>query len=660
MAYIYLDPSVGSDANDGLTASTPVRTLLRAVWQATSGDEILVSGTTITSPLRGQVTVPAGVKIRSATRGTPFWHSGCDNISHGAIVNHETHAGVFTANYTDWGSGGTGGTPAIDTNEQLFGAGCLALETTADYIRRTVYLSVSNTLATMRKCRYRIVYKMSAAQYNLQMRVETTVAAAQSATAGRYCFDFQTETWKDSDTFTKTNVVDSDGNLANSTTWAEVVTPWFGPSNSFTGDGNASSGQFHYLYTSGGIAYIQSIQLEYEMAWTETATPRVYRAPFLVSTGYLNAVTGRTSAYHSGTAISGLFYATDQSDYTTYRISEGNAATSPPTQDLCSYYATAAGFVEFKIPTGQAITDYTLLFAHGIYAWLFTGATGGGEVIDCNVICSQRAAYGDASNSASWKLRNFREYVSLMEVAEKGSGTIEWIGGGSWQPIVSPSAKYYGGGVLAGVDADNTKTGTVIARGIHVQNAGDDAFQPIGIGTVEVYGCTEDGAAGNGVELNCSHAGTFIAKGFTTTGAIRDQSAAATTITLEGVVTALLDLNNNARVTSTITIGDGVYSEAAAVQYTGFAAPYASNAELGAAVLAANATLANINFSYTPDYDTDTLVPNAASVLIGTGSKWWTGPNPRGANGEPFSDWDTDCGGVQTRYGVFHPGYTAE
>lgn len=44
-----------------------------------------------------------------------------------------------------------------------------------------------------------------------------------------------------------------------------------------------------------------------------------------------------------------------------------------------------------------------------------------------------------------------------------------------------------------------------------------------------------------------------------------------------------------------------------------------------------------------------------SSALVGAGTKWWTGANPVGADGEPFSDWDTDLGGIQSTHSPFHP-----
>ncbi len=43
------------------------------------------------------------------------------------------------------------------------------------------------------------------------------------------------------------------------------------------------------------------------------------------------------------------------------------------------------------------------------------------------------------------------------------------------------------------------------------------------------------------------------------------------------------------------------------------------------------------------------------SSAVGVGGKWWTGTNPSGLNGEPFSEFDTDCGSSQSTHGPFHP-----
>lgn len=46
---------------------------------------------------------------------------------------------------------------------------------------------------------------------------------------------------------------------------------------------------------------------------------------------------------------------------------------------------------------------------------------------------------------------------------------------------------------------------------------------------------------------------------------------------------------------------------------------------------------------------------SSTSPCLGIASKWWTGPNPISAGGEPFSDWDIDIGGIQSKHSPFHP-----
>ena len=66
----------------------------------------------------------------------------------------------------------------------------------------------------------------------------------------------------------------------------------------------------------------------------------------------------------------------------------------------------------------------------------------------------------------------------------------------------------------------------------------------------------------------------------------------------------------------------------------------------------------NIDFS---DLDVITnaqlisLVLAADSGLLGQGTKWWTGANPTGLNGEPYGDFDTDPSANQSKHNPFHP-----
>lgn len=57
-----------------------------------------------------------------------------------------------------------------------------------------------------------------------------------------------------------------------------------------------------------------------------------------------------------------------------------------------------------------------------------------------------------------------------------------------------------------------------------------------------------------------------------------------------------------------------------------------------------------------PDFtDLISFIPSETSPCIGNGSRWWTGANPAGSDGEPFSDFDTDIGDSQSTYSDYHP-----
>ena len=56
-----------------------------------------------------------------------------------------------------------------------------------------------------------------------------------------------------------------------------------------------------------------------------------------------------------------------------------------------------------------------------------------------------------------------------------------------------------------------------------------------------------------------------------------------------------------------------------------------------------------------PPVDLTTYELRPVAGNIGIGTKWWTGVNPVGYNGEPFSDFDTDPGAIQSTHGPFHP-----
>ncbi len=75
---------------------------------------------------------------------------------------------------------------------------------------------------------------------------------------------------------------------------------------------------------------------------------------------------------------------------------------------------------------------------------------------------------------------------------------------------------------------------------------------------------------------------------------------------------------------------------------------------------AVNDGAATGTYSSTGDISDDPLFNEDYSLsknspCVGIGVKYWTGVNPIGKDGEPFSDIDTDIGAIQSTHGPFHP-----
>ncbi len=97
----------------------------------------------------------------------------------------------------------------------------------------------------------------------------------------------------------------------------------------------------------------------------------------------------------------------------------------------------------------------------------------------------------------------------------------------------------------------------------------------------------------------------------------------------------------------------GTAAKNATVIYYPLAASYAS----WSLAEAAEATINNITevdplFTDLANLD---LSLQVGSPLVSSGIKWWTGANPIGADGEPFSDFDIDIGAIQSKHSPFHP-----
>lgn len=671
MANIYVDLVNGSDLNNGNSGSQ-VKNLFRAIWQAKSGDTILCSGTTLANPHRGRINLPAGVTIRPANWSERIYLSAALNVSNGEVYEVPSGRASFHAAVTgadpNWDTTIHGTAPvwsntgaALDTTTPNLWGGTGAgngsiLLNAGDLLDKTWYLHG-------RRTRLRIGYKCAAGA-RLQANMATTAAEIGAFGAGRYSYNFALGLW---DSYANFDLKDAGGNNLDSMEWTEAVTAWWEPPteaadfNAGATTSGASADRFR-LTPTGGDVWIQYVIVECESVWTSLGID-VYQLRYKTDSGFGSdsAVAGRVSTVSglgSDTYVTGVFYvlAGEEGDPTAYRIAEGAVAIdaaptrghNPPTTIHESHIddrSAGTASIKFKCAPGTTIDDYKIYMTAGSHCLYGGGASGGGHVHAPTLITSQHSIY--TAGSATWNFHDVEEYVSLVSGCEgKGTSTINLNGFYSEQPA-NVSVKFYGGGVVAGADA-SASVATVNVRGGLVIKAGDDAYQPIGAGVLNLYGCGAIDSTGNDIELNGSNNPVMTIHGFSGNGAFRDESTSTSTVTISNAAFAAIDLVRLVRDTSTYTVGDAVHTSAGNIGLTGGATATAS-AQWAAATL-------NANLSYTDEANGD-LTPTTGSDLYMSGVKWWgTGARPTSANGEPYPDFDLDAGGCQSAHGPFHPG----
>jgi hypothetical protein len=309
---------------------------------------------------------------------------------------------------------------------------------------------------------------------------------------------------------------------------------------------------------------------------------------------------------------------------------------APTTALQGSRGSTNSKYITFCAESGKTMDDYVFLQQSRADTIEFVGT--GAEVRNVNTCCAQHGFMDDAAGTN--ELHDCADYNSLSNgMLSIGTGTINAFNWKSYQSIASSYNKEYGGGLRAGEDT-SPDVATINLIGGYVDKCGDDSYQPIGAGVVNLYGCVSKDAHGNDIELNCSNSGSMIIHGFTGNGALRDQSTSATTVVMSGVVVSRIEMDQNQ--VRTYTVGDGCYCENSNVSYTG-GAPAVANLDN------------NVTFDYVVDYDTDTFVPLSTSVLLGDNVRWWTGKEHVGGNGEPYSDFAPDAGGIHSTHSWLHP-----
>ena len=204
--------------------------------------------------------------------------------------------------------------------------------------------------------------------------------------------------------------------------------------------------------------------------------------------------------------------------------------------------------------------------------------------------------------------------------SDGAGGTIESIYVNTSTMGENGAAVYSGGdgdSTIIGVEAINcnaTDGGAIFAHNHPVSSSRNKTVE---IYNVSISGCSASNN-GQGIYLNNDNAT------YTLTSTIKN------VVVRNGSGTDEINLGEGATATHTATITN-------------------SNIE-GDTTGIDSADISNGSLSTSDIIDSATESSN-----YGIGVKYWTGPNPVGADGEPFSDWDTDIGGIQSKNSPFHP-----
>lgn len=616
MPEFYVDPN-GNYVNVG-SSLLPVKDLNRAIDAASDGDTIYVQNTTELNPIRLPSFCAKSLTIRPAPGESVFYHSGCQNVSHGAVYESTAQRAVFHTSINVF-SAGAGA--AYQAGVKLYGAGSAELVGAGTWIRQTIPYKG-------RKIRHRIVYKTTAGG-TAQVRMDLG--------GGLY--------WQFGDTPPAAGASTANYDLPAATEWTEWVSDWIDTSASPTWSG------YFYIFqkTAAQSTYVQEYHMEVESVWSDQGNS-TWAMPFVVGAGvWANGTTipGRSPR----TTVSKLFKG---SGWANWRNVETTG--SAPVTEGFSYLDTTNSKLIYLPVAGETVTalHFEKLFGNGTMQF-----TAGTSVIYNPInIGNDHSLY--ISGNANVKAYNPIERCSGEGGFKAfGTSTVELFNPITEQPVESSGVKEYGGGFISGY-GNGTSTNSMTIHGATAINVGDDALQPTDAATMIVNGMTAIHTYGNAIEASFNHAtlaGTLRVRNFSSYGgaayAFMDQttdgSAGANTIELTNCA-LYSDQANNIVVntaggeTNTYTI-DNVFTTA--IGYSGTATGVPAALTAGVTILA------------TPPY-TDAangdLTPTAGSAFQGTGTKWWTtGPRPAGADGAPFPDWDLDVGGIQSNHSTWCP-----
>lgn len=619
MATRYVSPS-GTLIADGLSAVNAVSKLRIAELNSTTGDEIIITGTSAAAPLFGGATIAADGVYRG--NGMQYL-CGARKILDGEYIGSGYDYYFQEAAYPvdGWSESVSVGGTVTATASGLIGANyvkCAGTATAA--ITRQFRVKPGSTI------RLTVIAK-AAAGSDVKIQLKHDMATDT-------WYNFSTQAWGAS---APGYAVIGAGSGNTDWTAHQVVLM-------MDADTENAAYQVYIGKTSAQEVDIQAFFIETITEWTQYSGD-VYQTPLV-------------SNSTAGTVVKTIWKATSLLDKDEDAVRVTKSA---------SLAAIAAG--EFYHETGADLTDNVLYYKLNtgetlatLQAQIFWAShTDYSIKLDNNMVTVSDLTVGGASHGV-YKTDGTGTFTNfdIIEPQQVGfqckGGAATWRYGRVKNAIGTAAA--HGDAVLA--DSTGTGDGNLTCHGVRVDGSGDECFQVIENATLKLYGCyginpgVVTGSGGNTLSIENSAEETTTLEVYggyfesSVSAPMRHQNDGTSTIVMKGVV-----LKNSTTAQATVLDSDTVASD-----WTSSNNYYDDTTSSVQDTVGAGFTGTSIDVADhfgTDENGLPTLLSN--SSLIGQGpDKWWGTDNPRpvSANGRPIPDFDIDPG-LQSPHGSFHP-----
>jgi len=617
MTDYYVDYGSGDDANDG-SSSFPLQHVNAGLLTASAGDTVHIAAPK-SSPCEDAIETQA-----SGTASAPILLKGAtakSYVTSGALlINNGSHRFSTTHTYFQDSTGWSlGGTAALDAVNNKFGVNCISLPAVNDY--------AAETQNVPQNCRFKvhIIHKNAGSG--------TTGLYIKNNTDSEYV-DLSTGAWDAAGGYQEIE--------ANTTSWSHYATPWI---DAYTTDVAVLGLQLRIACKTAGGSFVQEYWVEYENVATEVIADDVYSFPEVTD---INSFSKCSLSDWNSSGIDALI------GYPTGTVADIKAGTAG-TEGQMAYDSTDRKWY-YHLDSGETI-DTVVLLAH-------TGVTGKGvlhlshdyiNVVDMSLSGGQAGVICDSTSAG----------CMLEKVDSKHNDVI------GLQTTNSASLKHIKGEVShirgTGEGIQSLLTSTLYCEGLYVHHCSEDCTQPSGDSTATFVGCLliTNGIAGQ-ISATCAEPDND-AGAVSYYNCVMINGASTEGIDSEPVLNDKCGINVDSIYKNNIFLQDGDHTintnatNSNAARGAGTGSLVATNNYVWGA--GANATTESVNFpsstaadpKLTYSEDSSSLVFDSTSPCIAAGTKWWTGPNPVGADGEPFSDFDTDIGAIQSTNSLLHP-----